>query len=322
MKIVVSIPVHEKIEVIKDQVENINKYIKFPIIVFHVSASFSEFQRLQQVLSVYQNVFINPERLKTEWADIIHTHISNFKFISSQMKFDYFMMHSSNDMYIREHIENYIRKYDAGFCVRKVTRNNLHWWPANAALRDKVLKNMMIETGQTMVIASQIEGSFYNYESMCRIVHTIECNYHRNEKEEKYTREEIYFSTIASSFIPWENCGRPTTYSEVHNFDRTLWKLKNTARRLYQFVKWIIPQKRYDQFEALCNTILFKFGHYKLQPVLVKKLVQGEKKCIDKNRYLDDGSGAFELYEGTNIFSVKRVERDYNNKVRKYIRNL
>lgn len=322
MKIAISIPVHEKIKVIRDQIENIQKYIQCPVIVLHVSASFGDMQKLEKELSVYQEVYINPEHLKTGWADIIHTHLSNFRFLSAQTEFDYFMMHSSNDMYVRKNIERYLCRYEAGFQIRKVTRSNRHWWPGHAALRDPDLKVLMAGCGQTMVIASQVEGSFYRYELMKEIVERIGRYYERKEEEEKYTREEVYFSTVASSLVKWENCGKPTTYSEVHMFDRILWKIQDAGRRMHRHVRWIIPQKVYDLFEVKCNDLLFKSRFYRIRIGTVKKIVNQDQKCIDKNRYLDDGSGMFQLYDGTAVFSVKRVEREYHNKVRKYIRSL
>ena len=322
MKIAISIPVHEKIDVIRDQIENIQKFIKCPVIVLHVSASFGELEKLEKELSAYQNVYINPEHLKTGWADIIHTHLSNFRFLSAQTEFDYFVMHSSNDMYVRKDMESYIGRYEAGFNIRKVTCSNRHWWPGYAALRDPALKALMAACGQTMVIASQIEGSFYSYDLMKKIADLIGCYYEREEGEEKYTREEVYFSTVASSLVKWENCGKPTTYSEVHRFDRILWKIQDKGRRIHRHVRWFIPQKAYDKFEVKCNDLLFQSRFYKIRTGLVKKIVIQDKKCIDKNRYLNDGSGTFQLYDGTEVFSVKRVEREYNNRVRQYIRNL
>lgn len=322
MKIAISIPVHEKIEVIRDQIENIQKFIKYPVIVLHVSAAFGEIKKLKKELSVYSDVYINPERLKTGWADIIHTHLSNFRFLSAQTEFDYFMMHSSNDMYVRKNIERYLCNYEAGFQIRKITSSNRHWWPGYAALRDPALKALMAGCGQTMVVASQVEGSFYSYELMKQIVQLIDRYYKRTEQEETYTREEVYFSTIASNLVKWENCGKPTTYSEVHRFDRILWRIQDAGRQMHRYVHLIIPQKAYDKLEAKCNDWLFQSKFYRIRTGLVRRIVAQDQKCIDQNRYLNDGSGTFQLYDGTAVFSVKRVERDYNNKVRKYIRNL
>ena len=69
---------------------------------------------------------------------------------------------------------------------------------------------------------------------MQRIVDVIKNNYLSEESVEKYTREEFYFSTVASSFVDWSRIGRPTTFSEVHRFDRFLWSSRNRLRRAYK----------------------------------------------------------------------------------------
>ncbi len=321
IRIVVSIPVHEKPDVIKDQILNLKKFMENPVIVLHVSNSFYELYDEKEFIDI-ENVYINPKHMDTKWADIIHTHISNFEYISSQVDFDYFVLHSSNDLYIRKGIEKYMANYHAGFNIRKVVVKDSHWWPGIAAFRDEQLKMIMSECGQNMIIASQIEGSFYKKEIMCEIVKIIKENYNYLIEKENYTREEIYFSTIASSLLDWKEVGKPTTYSEVHYFDRTVWKWRDRTRKWYRYVRWCVSQKMYDRFEMKCNNGMFRMSFYKVNEKIVQDILENKNRCIEKNRYLNDGSGMFELYEGNNIFSVKRVERDYNNRLRKYIRNL
>lgn len=319
--IAISIPVHENPDVIIDQISNIKKYVPDSLIVLHISKSFYDNYTDERLLGI-ENVFINPEHLVTRWGDVISPHLSNFCYIQAHTKFDYFVMHSSNDMYVRYGVDEYIKKYDAGFQIRKITQKHTHWWPGNVSYNDFQINRICLECGQSMIIASQIEGSFYRSDIMSQIVRTIQKHYVFSESKVKYTREEVFFSTVASSFVDWSKVGKPTTFSEVHRFDRTLWKTQEVTRKLYRPIQFLIPQKFYDYFEKICNNCLFKSRFYKITKRDVRQLRNNPRKKIDSNRFLDDGSGLFQLYDGENIFSVKRISRNYADRVRKFIRNL
>jgi hypothetical protein len=56
VKILFSIPVHENNLVIEDLIQNIQKYVKHPIIVFHVNSSFTDFD--ETIPQRYSNVNI------------------------------------------------------------------------------------------------------------------------------------------------------------------------------------------------------------------------------------------------------------------------
>lgn len=322
MKIVVSIPVHEKPEVINNQIDNFNHYIDNVYIVLHISKSFFETYSLDEIV-LKENVYVNPTHLDTKWADIIQAHISNFHFICSVLEFDYFVLHASNDMYIKKGFSQYIENYDAGFNIHKIIKKDSHWWPGRTALEDTQLSNMMNAIGQTMVIASQIESSFFKKGIMGEIVDVIEQNYDANQKKALYSREEIYFYTIASNIVSWSNIGYPTTFSEVHRFDRSLWKLRDITRCIYYNspLKFILSERVYYKIEAVYNEILFRSRFYKTTCRIIKKILRDDQKYIKKNSFLNDGTGEFRLYNQY-IFSVKRITRNINDPVRKFISNL
>lgn len=325
MKILVSLAVHEEPKVIDDQIKNILKYIKDVVVVLHISKSYFNNHKLDEIIELSkENIFVNPINLDTKWGDIIETHISNFKYINEIVDYDYIIFHSSNDMYIRHGIEDYISKYEAGFNIRKVNYGNSNWWPGHVAIKDNILKEIMLNCGQCFIVASQIEGSFYKRSIIEEIIEKIDKNTDViNEFKNRYPREEIYFSTIASSVLDWSYVGRPTTFSEVHKFDRVLWKLRNVTRFIYYrlLISKFIPLKLYNNFEEYYNKFLFKSKFYKIRIKTIKKIISNDKKYIEKNRFLDDGSGKFELYCDS-LFSVKRVNRKYEDKVRCYIRDL
>ena len=115
----VSIPVHENLDVVKDQICNFKKYILGVGIVIHISEKFHRQMKRFEDLEDIRDVFINKEHINTNKKGIIYAHISNFKYVSGYCKFDYFIMHASNDMYVKKGITEYIYNYDAGFNIHK-----------------------------------------------------------------------------------------------------------------------------------------------------------------------------------------------------------
>lgn len=79
---IISIPVHERAEVVIDQICNYKLFCPDCGIVLHISNGFNWKDSLfnekdfLSVLSTFENVFVNPTRLDTAFADIVHTHVS------------------------------------------------------------------------------------------------------------------------------------------------------------------------------------------------------------------------------------------------------
>lgn len=316
MKIVFSIPIHEYPDVARNQAENIKKFVPEAQIVFHICREFyNNFSDL--ILKELSFIHVNPEHMDTSWGNIIHAHLSNFEFAYKNLDFDYFVLQSSNDLYVRKGIENYISKYDAGFNHRIVKDNSL-WWPANKAVKDICLKNIMESYGLNKIIASQVEGSFYKKEYFRKICNIISENYKTFDNELNYTREEIYFSTIAAKYEQDKKIGFPVTFSKVHKKDRIHWKIIKMTNLLKELFSFEIYQKGIRKVEFILKNKIFNDEFYKLKISDVKKIQKADFEFIVKNSFINDGFGKIRLYDG-NLFSVKRVKRDMKDKVRKYI---
>jgi hypothetical protein len=232
-------------------------------------------------------------------------------------------MHASNDMYIKYGFEKYIEKYDAGFNYRKIRDGKSTWWPANEAKKDEQIKYILKAINSNTIIASQIESSFYRKNIMEKIVDIIENSEVYKNKAINYPREEIYFSTIASRLVDYKYVGDVTTFSEVHLFDRKVWKIRRLLFCIYSrsFLHFFLDIDKYNYIEGNFEEWLHNMGFCAITPKIVNKLRKDDYKYISKNSFLDDGFGAFRLY-GNNIFSVKRVPRDMNCKLRKFINSI
>ena len=322
VRIVISIPVHEKPEVVNDQVRNFQKFIPGVILVVHVSYDFLREHPISEIKQV-EGLYINPEHLDTAWGDILQAHLSNFHYISEQIDFDYFVLHASNDMYIRKGLADYIERFDAGFQFHEISRKGSLWWPGDIAIEDEQLRKIMEACGQKTIIATQVEGSFYKKELMEKIVSIISRVYNPREQRDSYTREECYFSTVAASLTERDHVGFPTTFSEVHRFDRVEWKIQRFLMLIYRGSKLdrVIPFCWYHRGRMKYIRYLMIARFYRTTPKVVKKVLTNEREYISKNSFLDDGFGRYRLYDG-NLFSVKRVARKMDDPVRQFIMQL
>ncbi len=309
IKIIISIPIHEAAEVACNQADNIKKYVPNALIVFHICKSYGNNEEIA-LLRQKENVVINPIRLETAWGDIIETHISNFLYAKDHYVFQYFLMHSSNDMYVRSGIEEYIFRYKAGFNFREIENKNSYWIVAHAA-REDMLLNRIANGG--IKYASQIEGSFYSFDIMDEIVTVLQKHMPFKKSKKPYTREELLFSTVAAKLLEQGQVGRPTTFSEVHRFDR-----------IYQNY-CINKEKILGQKDGLVciddifRRCLFRSKIYRITKKDIYRIKDKDVEYIQKNGCIDDGNGINYLYDGANVFSVKRVPRNLKNRLRRFI---
>lgn len=328
MRAVISIPVHEQPKVILDQIDNIRRFFPEADVVLHVSASYLEKNELDPLMGL-PGVFINPTHLQTGWGNIFLTHVSNFEYIETlDQRYDYFVFHSSNDLYVRPGVAQYIQQYDAGFNLHYLMQKDTYWWPCERAWADPGLEACKERIGQTRIVATQVEGSFYKMEILRTVMRTIrECLDSGKVEADNGaygTREEMFFSTLAECLVPHDRIGRPFVFSEVHRFDRELWAAFTRADAAYRrFFHRIIPVRVYNKLKKIYNDKKFKRGKYKTTPRIVDKVRNLDEAYIEKNRFLCDGAVTFELYrDPASLFAVKRVERKYDDPLRVYIRNL
>lgn len=217
----ISIPVHEKTEVVIDQILNYNFFCPDCGIVLHISKgfnykdSFHDEQEFMFILNQFKNVFVNPTHLDTAFADIIHTHISNFEYISKIVDFEYFSMGSSNDLFVRRmpHFSNCDAIFGASNSkedfITKNKTNKWHWYEHTC--HDKYLKLILDYLNVTFheVRNSQIEGSTYKKDFFQNIINVITKFYSNDQVYDSnkivYPREEVYFATVATNLNSSQN---------------------------------------------------------------------------------------------------------------------
>jgi hypothetical protein len=113
VKILFSILVHENNLVIENLIQNIQKYVKHPIIVLHANASFTDFD--ETISQRYSNVYVNPTRFNyVQFTSTLGILASNFYF-SEHIEYNYHCIFHSNMMFIKHGIEDYYRGTDASY---------------------------------------------------------------------------------------------------------------------------------------------------------------------------------------------------------------
>lgn len=210
LKMVFSLPVHEKAEVILDEVLNILYFNPDSAIILHLSPVFSQNtgwfteKQFYKIISEMDNVYINPERIETGWrgtgvSGLVKVHISNFYYALTAIDdFEYFILEASNDLYIKRGLYEYISKYDygQGDNGQTLVRETTHWVQGKRALQDKRLRLMMTDFGISDISGAQIEGTFFK-KALFQDVAKVIMNYSHVPEAIQYAYEEIYFSTIS-----------------------------------------------------------------------------------------------------------------------------
>lgn len=279
-KILFSIPVHEKLEVVLDQLMNVFTLNPDSGVVLHLSPAF-DYQNskisLLQFNSILRqiggDVIINPQSVRTGFFDIIQAHISNFKYASSVCEFEYFALLASNELFIKNGLIDYVKNYDSGvndgiIPVTSKTRTG------KSAHKDQVLHRILDDMNSKDIYWSQIEGSFYKSEifnQMCKEIEKF-FDYRTIGPNDLYAREEVYFPTVfwglfkqqdnlsistkgMFTYVPWGRLTLSVSLAEVIKYaekSSNIFCVKRVARNLNDPIRIYIRQRfGYDKLISL-----------------------------------------------------------------------
>lgn len=273
-KILFSIPVHEKLEVVLDQVINIQTLNPGCCTVLHLSPVFDyEHSKLSLdeftgVINTMGGVILNPVSVRTGFFDIIQAHIANFNYASTVIDFDYIALLASNEMFVKPGLYDYMKNYDAGvdYCI---IPTNTKTRIGKCAFKDPDLHKMLDELKTTDICRSQIEGSFYRkdiFKEMCAVINRY-FDYRRLSKDDLYAREEVYFSAVfwglyknntgisvatkgMFTYMRWDRLTLSVNLSEVKKEsenDSNFFCVKRVARKINDPIRIFLRQKyNYD----------------------------------------------------------------------------
>jgi hypothetical protein len=208
-RLLFSIPVHEQPTVVRDQVENFLKFNPGSIVVLHVSLSFSKLALATSgLMRESEHVLINPVRLDTSSQGLLPVHLSSFSYALTKSAFSHFVIHSSNDMYVRSGLSDHLNGFDAA--VRPMPAAS--WTHADTALKHKWLQDAMGALGTTFC-ASTPEGTAYSKGLMTQMADYLQQVNPYEKATLPYPDEESILPMLASAWA--KNRTTPITYSEV-----------------------------------------------------------------------------------------------------------
>ena len=192
-----SIPVHEKQDIINNQIENILNYNLNSNIILHINKSFKNFN---ENLTKYDNVYINSKNFNYIYSKgLLWIHINNFlEAMRINVNFKYFVMISSNEMFIRNGLNLYIEKYKNGLQIEEFNIDK-DWHNFNKKIEeDPKMLFMLEELNLTKIYGGQAEGQFYEKKVFNKIVEIYLKFYGTNELN-NFETEEILCQTIFKS---------------------------------------------------------------------------------------------------------------------------
>ena len=224
LNIIFSIPIHQRFEVVLDQIYNFRHFNPNCGIVFHLSQGFDEAGSAlskDEFLSIVEkigNVYINPTSVRTGFADIIQAHISNFEYVKDCVDFDFFAVCASNEAFVRSGLYDYIRDFDCGFSSCPIKKAS-DWRFGDWLFQDEKLLSYVNNTEAKILNFTKPEGQYYKKNLFLDICTKIKGFYDYNVMPFAYPREEVYFSTIACNMNAAQQSlkiGDIFTYSAYH----------------------------------------------------------------------------------------------------------
>jgi len=297
MIILFSILVHEKLEIVVDQVNNFKKFNPKSLIIIHLSKSFRcQIESLIYELERMDNVYLNPISLDTGIGDNsqLFGHIGNIRYaLEKSLNFDYISLHASNDMFVCEGLDLYLRNFEVGSSNFQIIKKK-NWIQGKAALKDKVLLNILKDNSKTVedLRGSQVEGLFMSENIVIKVIDIFD----------KYN--------ISSNL------------SLIGRLIKKMFK----SRYLKKIIIILNPSYFYAKEEVYFATIINLFAHKIGQPYVYVNWANNLNIDVEDIIAIRNSDWSFlyhKLNENSNskrvFYAVKRVQRDVNDPIRQYI---
>jgi hypothetical protein len=299
LQVHVSLLVHEKPDVVRDQLKNFSRYLPDATVMLHISANadFEEGEILNSTdRAANQHVILNPVRLKTAWGDMLDPHLANIRHFRALGCEGVVVFHASNDMYVRHGAQGWMMETGTGYGASEIGVTT-DWSWASHAYADPLLREMITKSGGKAIFAGQIEGSFYRLVDLYQMMDSLdECS---GKTAAPYPREEIYFATYAKA-KGIEPTGAPLVFSEIHHADvlhflRDL-KIRKSIRSIFRKR----TSAKISERCVLCirNPSLFNLAFH-----------------LSSRRRSEN-------WKPRHFYAVKRVPRDMTSQLRKFIKAL
>lgn len=192
MKLLISIPVHEAVDCIDDQLSNYERFAPNSDVFYHVSLS-SGVNFKEQVASLYprHRNFKFSANIETGDHTVWNAHYwAGLQHFLANKQYTHLAFEASNCLFVRPGVEGYIERNNNGVFLGSIAGSE--WTHEHTALNDPTLslqKNLRL---------SQIEGTFFSRETIEKMNYPI-------PPYVGYPQDECWSATM----YPYEQAARP-----------------------------------------------------------------------------------------------------------------
>lgn len=196
-----SIPVHERPEIVRDQIRNIKAFCPDSVVCLHVSRSAGDDITAYLNVAKEEGALVNPNRLDTgnDHSGIFHVHCSNFCFVRDEgVPFYAITLLSSNELLIRTGLEDFIQERRVG-CQTVLAETTANWHLFRYDLLEKLRGNGFLQhLGVDTYFGGQAEGQFYRAE-IFEIIAKAYTDFFPSDLPPGFEAEEIIPPTVIAS---------------------------------------------------------------------------------------------------------------------------
>jgi hypothetical protein len=311
MRTLVSIPVHEEPEVVRQQLRNILDFFEDPVVVLHVSRGFDVDP---ESLLLSPRILLNSERFATGWGTGIcaKVHLSNLQFARNRCSFDYAVLASSNELYVRRGLEAHMSRFLAGSTASDFSG----WGWRYACMLDRPLRRSLRANGISRPQVAQLEGSFFRADILDRMLQILEpLNLETPWAEDGFSKP----------FEDWPERPGDWLAQIPHRFRGLIRHLAYQGARLpfglHVPLERLFPRiSLYPREEVYFPTALMISGVKSLSTSLT--FVNWQDKLRVTLEDVEAVRAGGQACGGRELFSVKRVSRELGDPLRKYIATL
>ncbi len=314
-KLLFSLPVHERQDIINNQIENILNFNPNAKIIIHVNKSFKNFNYSD---TKYHNVFINSKSFNYQYSKgLLWIHINNYLEAERLMiDYKYFILISSNEMFIRHGLNTYIENNKNGLQIVQYSPN-INWHNFKKGLdKNKNIIDMLSYLKLDTFYGGQTEGQFYQ-KDIFKKISNIYIKYFGENEINSFETEEIICQTIFKNLNI--NYSLPFTlqnYSNKLNFDEKFINniIENNIKIPNNFINdTLLPSPHIEQScESIYSIKRVDRTNNPLRDYLSKKGFLLNKEIFQLNTYYYSNNSSLLFYSNEHL-SFKKINSNKPN---------
>lgn len=170
-RILFSIPVHERPDLVRIQIDNINFFSPGAVICLHVAADAAGGRDAFARHCDLENVVINPlSHDVVEAGGMLHTHVSNFQHILERgIAFDKIVLTSADELLVKPGLSEYLSTYSLG-AQTEVFDAAADWDMFRLELLNFApIKRLLSALELPLLFGGQAEGQFFDTKAFARL---------------------------------------------------------------------------------------------------------------------------------------------------------